>query len=498
MRHLALASLCGVLATSYMATAALAVDPFFPALGNNGIDVTHYGIDLDIDPVSGVVKGRTALAIKAETRLTSFSLDLHGMKISSILVDGAAAKFTRTRDKVRIVPGMPIAAAKTFAVTVAYYGKPEALPDPTAGPTKNMYLGWFKTARNSTYVVSEPVGASTFFPSNDEPTDKATYTFRMTVPYGYYGIANGVPVSYVRAGSKARTVWQMKQPMATWLATVNVNKFNVYRLRTSNGTPVRIYYPKGSPKSHAPAYGLAAQMIPYFEQLIGPYPFEAYGSVVVEDPALHYALETQAMSTFPSGPIPPSQASVAHEMAHQWFGNSVSVAKWKDLWIAEGAATFFEILWTYRNDPASFDKAMLDNYSYVLNARLGPAVVDKPGQLFSDRAYNRGAATFYALQLTVGDATYYNILKTLITKYKGKNISTQNFIDTAEAVSGDVTLRSKLQSWIFDAVMPAVPKTPGVAPGPAAPVAARKRVARPNFFGNQCGPGAHRGAPDVC
>jgi aminopeptidase N len=498
MRHLALASLCGVFATSYMATAALAVDPFFPSLGNNGIDVTNYGIDLDIDPISGVVKGRTALTIKAETRLTSFSLDLHGMNISSVQVNGAAAKFTRTRDKVRIVPGKAIAAAKTFAVTVVYSGKPQALPDPTVSPSKKMYLGWFKTARNSTYVVSEPVGASTFFPSNDEPTDKATYTFRMTIPFGYYGIANGVPVSSYRVGSKVRSVWQMKQPMATWLATVNVNKLNVYSVRTSNGTPVRIYYPKGSPRSHAPGYALAAQMIPYFESLIGPYPFEAYGSVVVEDPALHYALETQAMSTFPSGPIPPSEASVAHELAHQWFGNSVSVAKWKDLWIAEGAATYFEILWPHRNDPASFDKAMYDNYSYVLNAKLGPAVVDTAGQMFSDRAYNRGAATFYALQLTVGDATFYKMLKTLITKYKGKNISTQNFIDTAVAVSGDVTLRPMLQSWIYDAVVPALPTTPGVTSGPAVPVAARKRVVRPNFFGNQCGPGAHRGAPDIC
>ncbi len=496
MRHLALASLCGVFVTCYSATAAFAVDPFFPTLGNNGIDVTNYGIDLDIDPVSGVVKGRTALTIKAETRLTSFSLDLHGMKISSVQVNGAAAKFTRTRDKVRIIPGKAIAAAKTFAVTVTYSGKPEALPDPTAGPTDNLYLGWFKTARNSTYVVSEPVGASTFFPSNDEPTDKATYTFRMTVPYGYRGVANGVPVSTSRVGSKVRDVWQMKQPMATWLATVNVNKLNIYSVKTSNGTPVRIFYPAGSPSSHAPVYALAAEMMPYFESLIGSYPFESYGSVVVEDPALHYALETQAISTFPSGPVPPSETSVAHELAHQWFGNAVSVAKWKDLWIAEGAATYFEILWPHRDDPAGFDKAMRDNYSYVLSAKLGPAVVDAPGQMFSDRAYNRGAATFYALQLTVGDAAFYRILKTLITKYKGKNISTQNFIDTAVAVSGDVTLRPTLQSWIFDAVMPALPKTPGVVPGPA--VAARKRVVRPNFFGNQCGPGAHRGAPDVC
>jgi aminopeptidase N len=494
MRHWALASLCSVFATSYLATAALAVDPFFPTLGNNGIDVTNYGINLDIDPITGMVKGRTSLTIKAETRLTSLALDLHGMSISSIQVDGAAAKFSRKRDKVRIIPARAIAQAKTFTVTVTYSGKPQALPDPTAGPKETMYLGWFKTARNSTYVVSEPVGASTFFPSNDEPTDKATYTFRLTVPYGYHGIANGVQVSTNKVGAKVRSVWQMKQPMATWLATVNVNKFNVYSVRTSNGTPVRIYYPKGSPSSHAPGYAAAAKMIPYFETLIGPYPFESYGSIVVEDPALHYALETQAISTFPSGPIPPSETSVAHELAHQWFGNSASVAAWKDLWIAEGAATYFEILWPHRNDPAGFDKAMRDNYSYVLSAKLGPVVVETPGQMFSDRTYNRGAATLYALQLTVGDAVFRKFLKTLITKYRGKTISTQNFVDTAVTVSGDVSLRPKLRSWIYDQVIPALPK----APGSTVAMAARERLVRPDFFGNQCGRGSHRGAPMDC
>lgn len=143
-------------------------------------------------------------------------------------------------------------------------------------------------------------------------------------------------------------------------------------------------------------------MLIYFEKLIGPYPFASYGTVVVQDPILCYALETQAMSTFPDEDNVPDEAFVAHELAHQWFGNSVSVAKWEDLWIAEGSATYFEVLWPNRNDPAQFDKAMMSSYDYVAKRKLGPVVVEKPQQLFKLRTYYRGAAALYALRLKVG------------------------------------------------------------------------------------------------
>ncbi len=490
-----------VLALSWFSSNALAVDPFFPALGNNGIDVSHYKIELDINPVTGKLNAHATLEIKAEKQLSKFTLDLHGLKINSIRVDGSLAQFVRKQDKVEIKPRVPLPANKIFVVSVTYSGAPEAVPDPTSSGKESTYLGWFKTARNSTYVVSEPVGASTFFPSNDEPNDKATYAFRVTVPYGYRGVANGTQVAAYTVGNKTSWHWEMKQPMATWLATVHVNKLKVYSLRTSKGLLVRVFYPAGVPLANAQGYAKAATMIPYFESLIGPFPFKDYGSVVVEDPALGYALETQAMSTFPSEPNPPSESSVAHELVHQWFGNSVSVARWEDLWIAEGAATYFEILWKNRKNPPAFDAAMLDNYGYVVNARLGPAVVETPTQMFTDRPYNRGAATLYALQKTVGLTTFFRIMKTFVAENRGGNVTTKDFIDTAVRVSGKASVRALLQSWVYDVGVPALPGT-GSKVGAAAQMSVQKsvqkRVARPSFFGNRCGRGSHRGAPRSC
>ena len=476
-------------ALGLMATPAPAIDPFFPEFGNNGIDVVQYDIDLDVDPASGTIKGNTGLTIKALRRTTSFGLDLHGLNVTAVTVNGRAASFTRTGGKLNITPGRPVPAGGVMLVDVSYGGIPEALVDPTA-PRDELFLGWFKY-RKATYVVSEPVGASSFFPANDEPTDKAFFIFNITVPEGFTGVANGVLVGSKPVDGKRRFTWAMLEPMTTWLTTVHVNKFRSDLSRAPDGTPIRVYAPFGIPRSHIDGYAKAGEMLTYFETLIGRYPFGSYGSVVVEDPILYYALETQAMSVFPSGANPPDEGLVAHELVHQWFGNSVSVAHWEDLWIAEGAATYFETLWPNRDDPAGFDDGMLAIYDYVVAENLRSAVVEKPNQLFSDRTYYRGAAALYALRLQVGDSSFFNILRHFVQDNRGGNVTSEGFIRTAVRFSGDGSVRPLLEAWLYD---DAVPELPGMAnrkakPGP---------VKRPDTVASRCGRGSHRGSPKAC
>ncbi len=491
MKQALFGSLFSVVAAGWFAGEALAVDPFFPTFGNNGIDVSHYNIDLDVDPVSGAINGRAILAIKAEKRLTDFSLDLHGLDVSSVRVNGAPARFSQAQDKLTITPFAALAPRRPFVVTVSYAGTPDALTDPTDA---SYDLGWFKY-QNSTYVVSEPIGASTFFPANDEPTDKATYTFGITVPFGYKGIANGTPVGSISIGNKTRFQWAMLQPMTSWLATVQVNKLNVYSKRSASGTPVRVYYPDNVPQAHVDGYALASEMIPYFESLVGPYPFQSYGSVVVQDPILYYALETQAMSTFPARARPPSENIVAHELVHQWFGNDISVAKWEDLWIAEGTASYFADQWDNRNDPAAFDAVMTDRYNYVVQEQLGPAVVEAPDQLFSDRTYERGAIALYALRQTVGDATFFRIMRRFHSENRGGNVTTQGFIDTAAGVSGNSAVRPLLHAWLYEQAIPALP---GVAASATTASAARTAVVRSNRYDLRCGHRSPHGTANAC
>ena len=163
----------------------------FPTFGNNGIDVVHYGLDLDVTPTTGNLDAWAVLDILAEKPLTRFALDLHALEVSKVTVNGVPAGFGQANDKLIIAPRRAIPKGMLFRVYITYSGVPDAIQDPTAPDDPTYELGWFKY-RNATYVVSEPVGASTFFPANDEPTDKARFTIAVTVPSPYGGVANGV------------------------------------------------------------------------------------------------------------------------------------------------------------------------------------------------------------------------------------------------------------------------------------------------------------------
>lgn len=482
------------LAVTLAAGPAAAIDPFFPGFGNNGIDVLHYDLDLDVSPTSGRLDAEADLLVFAQQRLTSFTLDLAGLKVSQATISGVPAKFTQSGGKLTITPRWPIAPFSTFKLSVDYAGVPKPIQDPTAPDDPDLRLGWFRYGDVS-YVVSEPVGASTFFPANDEPTDKASFTIAVTVPQTYVGVANGTLKSIRAIGMKKRFVWDMPQQMTTWLATVHVNdEFRISQARTADGTPVRVFATPTTPAQEVRNHLAARLMIPYFEELIGRYPFASYGAVVVDDPALYYALETQSISTFPHGTaakIDIDEAFVAHELAHQWFGDSVSVAKWEDLWIAEGAATYFEILWPNRKNPAGFKAAMQDNYDYVVTHHLGAPVIDTPEDLFGDPVYARGAAALYALQLEVGDRTFFRILRTFLDFYHGRNASTEDFINIAVFVSRDRTVRPFLHAWLYEDAVPALP-------GYSVSAAGSARVVDSNIVGLRCGPIRHFGARRGC
>jgi aminopeptidase N len=491
MRQL-LKSAATAAAIAFASSPAFAIDPFFPTFGNLGIDVQHYDIGLDVDPVSGRIIGQTYLVVQAKDRLSSFSLDLHALKVSHVKIDGRPVAFSQANDKLTVKGFGALKKGRVFAVTVNYAGVPDPLPDPTVGPDDGLYLGWFKY-QNSTYVVSEPVGASTFFPANDDLTDKATYSFRLTVPKGYTAVANGAPNGRGDRGVKNQFRWSMRQPMEAWLATVHVNKFSVAKARTANGIPVRTYYPAGVPASHVEVYQKPTEMIPFYEKLIGPYPFQSYGSAVSQDPILYYFLETQAMSTLPAETDPanlPDEGIIAHELIHQWIGNSVSVARWEDLWFAEGLATYFEVLWPNRDDPAAFDAAMRAIYDDVAARNVGPAVVDAPDQLFTSRTYERGGSAMYALQLQIGQQKFFDFLKQFLRENRNGTITSRDFINAAVRITGDKAVGPLLEAWLYDPPVPALPDVNVTLRRAPAPM--------PDILGNRCGRGSHRGAPKTC
>jgi aminopeptidase N len=434
---------------------AAAIDPFFPTFGNDGYDALHYAIDIDAtqgEKISGNVK----IDIEALQTINSIDLDLHKLKVRKVLIGGVEQVFQQPEgeDKLQIQLGKPYKEGAQFTVEIRYGGVPEPIPDPTyPDPVGELPLGWL-TFEGLPYVLSEPVGASTFFPVNDEPTDKATYRIRVTVPKGLTAVANGKLTEKEDLGGTTRFTWDMSRPMTSWLATLQINDYTLVRQKV-NGIPYRYYITDNIDDDELAALKETPKMVKYFSGLIGKYPFASYGSVIVDDPALYYALETQAMSTFPSDFV--DVGVVAHELAHQWFGNSVSVAQWKDLWLAEGFATYFEYLYPNRDDPAAFKAIMEDIYAYLVRNEVGPAVISSRFDLFADNTYYRGGVALYALQLHVGDKTYFDIIKAWYKAYRDGNATSDDFIDVAEKTSGDKSVRKLLIAWLFKQPVPPLP-----------------------------------------
>ncbi len=345
--------LASLVAFALLGSPARAIDDFFPAFGNVGIDVRHYAIRLDVDPSSHRVVGHAVLTVQATKRLEAFSLDLSGLTVQRVEIDGVAARYRHSASKLEIRPVAALAEGKRFKVAVTYRGVPNPIPDPaTDDPSSVPGLGW-TNFEDSSYVVSEPVGASTWYPVNDVPTDKATYRFVVTVDKPYTAVANGVPLSVTDLGQRRRFVWEQAQPMASFLAIVDVDQYRLQQLRSASGVPIRNFLTEATPAASRAALNKTPAMMRFIEDYVGKYPFDGYGAVMIDDPELYYALETQAMSTFQSEGV--DELTVMHELAHQWFGNAVTIAQWRDLWLAEGFATYFEFLWLHRGNRAALD-----------------------------------------------------------------------------------------------------------------------------------------------
>ncbi len=431
----------------------------YPGFGNGGYDVRHYGLDLTVSDVStGALTGVTTIEAKAIQDLSSFNLDFVGLTVEDIAVNEQPAAFSRNGQELTITPAMPIQAGETFTVEVIYRGAPEQIKS-VALP---VLTGWV-TFDGGSYVVSEPDGAANFYPVNDHPLDKATYSFRVTVPKPFEVAANGVLVETIDHGDTTTFVWQARDPMASYLTTVNIGEFNVETEDGPNGIPIRNYYATGLEEGIREPFARQAEMLALYSEVFGPYPFEVYGSVVMEA-EIGGALETQTLSLFGVDTInlrdiPRTEEIVAHEAAHQWIGDSVSLADWSDIWLNESFATYAEGLWVeHTNGRAALDRWIKDRYHYVVDSReeLSPPGSPPADDLFNGGVYVWGALALHALRLEVGDEAFFEILRTYYDRFKGSNVRTSDFISVAEEVSGQ-DLAAFFDSWLYSEELPPVP-----------------------------------------
>ena len=379
-------------------------DPFFPNAGNGGYDVANYDLKLAYDPATDVLDGKAVVTAKATQDLSRFDLDLRGFQISKLTVNGVAAGFARDGQELVITPRAGIRTGSTFSVSVEYSGVPEIVVDPDQS-----IEGWIPTD-DGAFVVNEPQGSPSWYPVNDTPADKATFDFAVTVPDGLTAVANGVLVSSATSGGKTTWVWKETDPMASYLSTSTLGRFDLSQTTTADGIPVYVAVDPQLAKGQV--LSKLVESVDFYTSLYGPYPFNSVGAIVDSAKVVGYSLETQ---TKPNFPYVPSEATLVHEISHMWFGDSVTLTQWPDIWLHEGFATWSEWIWSEKQGNKTAAQWFKQLYSTPAQDTAfwnpPPASPGTPAFLFNGTIYYRGGMTLQALREKVGDFTFSRIVR---------------------------------------------------------------------------------------
>ncbi|HKP51843.1 MAG TPA: M1 family metallopeptidase [Chloroflexia bacterium] len=433
-------------------------DPLFPQLGNSGYDALHYTLDLLVGVESNLVFGTTTMRARSIKDMSAFNLDFESLEITTLTVNGTAARYSHERHELTITPATSLKAGEIFTVTVDYRGEPNSDPGDNSPNEKEYALGW-SHYDGGIFVASEPSGAASFYPVNDHPCDKATYTFRITVPERYVVAANGTLKGITENGQTNTYLFETRDPMASYLAAINIAEFDRETQQGPGGLPIRNYFEKSLDSSTREEFERTPEMIEYFSQIYGPYPFDVYGAVVLDD-NLGFALETQTLSLFGrrvGNDRVDAEQVIAHELSHQWFGDSVSLTSWRDIWLNEGFASMSEWLWIeHSQGEGAYESYVRGVYGYAQENFLSPPADPSADDLFNAGVYLRGGLTLYALRKEVGDDLFFRTLQTYTSRYRNGNARTEDFIEVAEEVSGK-ELGDLFNAWLHHAEMPPLP-----------------------------------------
>ncbi|MDJ0664527.1 MAG: M1 family metallopeptidase, partial [Acidimicrobiia bacterium] len=386
-------------------------DSLYPDLGNRGYDVGHYTVDLTYDPDTNELNAQVQIEATATATLQGIGLDFIGFEVTKVEIGGETVPFTRTDDKLLVESPQVIAIGESFTTTVTYRGEPA----PFNSQAIPLEMGWLTDQSGVSYVVAEPDAGRSWLPVNDHPLDKATYTFMITVPDPLVAAANGILVETITDLGWATWVWESQSPMASYLATVVIGDLEIVPDDGSTaraGVPIRNVIPDDLSAGSLATLQLHGEMVEFFETVFGPYPFEAYGLAVVDGFAA--ALENQTLSIFGRFFVDSPQffeTVMVHELAHQWFGNSVSPADWGDIWLNEGFATYAEWLWLeHQRGEAAMLATIRGERNRMALSPLPPPGSPPANDLFNASVYIRGGLVLHALRTTVGDEVFFEIL----------------------------------------------------------------------------------------
>ncbi|MGY6019643.1 M1 family metallopeptidase [Streptomyces spinosirectus] len=441
-------------------------DSVFPGLGNDGYRVSAYHLDIAYDDTTRLVDAAATISLTTTQALSRFSLDALGLDIRTVRVDGHRAAFEQSGEKLRVTPKTALAAQARVRVRVEY----------SADPRRTLaHTAWVPTP-DGFALCPQPDSAHTAFPCNDHPSDKADFSFRITVPSGLRGVANGVLTgTEALSGGRTAYCYRSRSPIATELVQITVGDYVIKDRQGPNGLPLRDVVPTARATALEPALALTPNLVQWLEARLGAFPFETYGLLPCnsDDPAAFdfTGLETQTLTLYkPNFLLQPEKSigsHMMHELVHSWFGNLVSPGNWADLWLNEGHADFYGLLYRYERGWAdslgltTMEARMKDSYARGDQWRhdSGPVAAPNAADLFDSQRYLGGVLVLYALWQAVGEDVFGAIERTFLDRHRNSSATTQDYIAVASEVSGQ-DQSGFLTDWLYGTKTPRMPGHP--------------------------------------
>jgi aminopeptidase N len=389
---------------------ALRRDPYYPKIGTTSVDALHYGLDLTWNASSHRLAGVATITFRAPASETSFALDLdHVLKVSAVRVDGTVSQFHHVGHVLR-VETKSLARNTDHTVVVDYAGVPKPFPAPTT--RKDIPdLGWTTTSSGQVWTMQEPYGALTWYPVNDQPSDKASYDITVHNKSAWTAVANGNLVSNTVSAGERTMHWRLGVPCSSYLVTIAIGPYVAHHDTGPRGLPLT-YWVRPSDDASLATLRESPTMLRWLEKRLGRFPFSSAGVVVVPSTS---GMETETMITIGAQPLRGAngQDNLLHEFSHQWYGDEVTPNNWKDLWLNESFATYFQLQWEIHHHQGTLAQwiATLNHYDQQLRDKYGP-----PGEYdrrnFAElNVYYCGARMLFRLKSMLGAKVFGAVLR---------------------------------------------------------------------------------------
>ncbi|MDT5165561.1 MAG: hypothetical protein QOC88_2455 [Mycobacterium sp.] len=432
-------------------SASTVIDPYLPKSGNLGYRVARYELALDYKVSINRLSGSATITAATLAELEEFTLDLsEALTVSKVSVNGKRAAHFACRDrKLRIRLSSKLVSGAAMSVVVHYHGSPR--------PLRSLWgdVG-FEELTNGALVAGQPNGAASWFPCDDHPSVKTSFRIQISADNPYRVVANGRLASRRPRAAQTEWIYEQPEPTSTYLITLQIGTYEMTRLAA---TPVQIRaaVPERLRRNFHVDFARQPDMMELFVELFGRYPLANGYTVVVTDDDLEIPVEAQGISIFGANHCDGTGASerlIAHELAHQWFGNSVTARQWRDIWLHEGFACYAEWLWSEHSGGSSAAE-LARHYHQKLRAAPQDLLLADPGprDMFDDRVYKRGALTLHALRSRLGDENFFALLKDWTTRYRHDNAVTEDFTGLAADYCSQ-PLAPLWDSWLYSRAVP--------------------------------------------